>query len=143
VNEEFDIATFFDRTLDHGVFSPLPLLLPHEPEWPSALVPVSVKVVQYPLPTARRCYKLGQAVGRAIESYPEDLKVVVAGTGGISHQVHGERAGFDNEAWDRELVQQFVRAPEKLLEMTHAGRDPCVARKLQSRDVDSDGRGVI
>lgn len=80
---------------------------------------------------------------RAIESYPEDLTVVVAGTGGISHQVHGERAGFNNEAWDRELLEQFVRAPEKLVEMTHAGRDPCVARKLISRDIDSDGCGVI
>ncbi|MEJ0042339.1 MAG: gallate dioxygenase [Rhizomicrobium sp.] len=120
VNEEFDIATFFDRPLDHGVFSPLPLLLPHDPAWPAALVPVSVNVVQYPLPTARRCYKLGQAVRRAVESFPQDLKVVIVGTGGLSHQVHGERAGFNDESWDREFMELFVRAPEKLLDMTHA-----------------------
>lgn len=120
VSAEFDIATFFDRPLDHGVFSPLPLLMPHEPAWPAALVPVSVNVVQYPLPTARRCYKLGQAVRRAIESFPQDLKVVIVGTGGLSHQVHGERAGFNNENWDREFLELFVRAPEKLLDMTHA-----------------------
>ena len=120
VADEFDIATFFDRPLDHGVFSPLPLLLPHDPAWPAALVPISVNVVQYPLPTARRCYKLGQAVRRAIESFPQDLKVVIVGTGGLSHQVHGERAGFNNESWDREFMELFVRAPEKLLDMTHA-----------------------
>ncbi|HEY0300903.1 MAG TPA: gallate dioxygenase [Rhizomicrobium sp.] len=120
VNEEFDIATFFDRPLDHGVFSQLPLLLPHEPAWPAALLPVSVNVVQYPLPTARRCHKLGQAVRRAIESFPQDLKVVIVGTGGLSHQVHGERAGFNSEAWDREFLELFVRAPERLLDMTHA-----------------------
>lgn len=73
MNEEFYIATFFDRTLDHGIFSPLPLLLPHVPGWPAALVPVSVNVVQYPLPTARRCYKFSQAVRRAIDSYRQDL----------------------------------------------------------------------
>ncbi len=120
VAEEFDIATFFDRPLDHGVFSPLPLLLPHEPEWPAALLPVAVNVVQHPLPTARRCYKLGQAVRRAIESFPQDLKVVIVGTGGLSHQVHGERAGFNNEDWDREFLELFVRAPDRLLDMTHA-----------------------
>jgi len=120
MNDEFDIATFFDRPLDHGVFSPLPLLMPHDPAWPAALVPISVNVVQYPLPTARRCYKLGQAVRRAIQSFPQDLKVVIVGTGGLSHQVHGERAGFNNENWDREFMELFVRSPEKLLDMTHA-----------------------
>lgn len=117
VNDEFDIATFYDHPLDHGVFSPLPLLLPHDPQWPTALVPIMVNVIQHPMPSARRCYKFGQAVKRAIESYPEDLKVAIVGTGGLSHQVHGERAGFNNEDWDREFLDLFERDPERILNM--------------------------
>ncbi len=120
VTDEFDIATFYDRPLDHGVFSPLPLLLPHDPAWPTALVPIFINVIQHPMPTARRCFKLGQAVRRAIESFPQDLDVAIVGTGGLSHQVHGERAGFNSEEWDREFLDLFVRDPERLLSMTHA-----------------------
>jgi hypothetical protein len=120
VNDEFDIATFYDRPLDHGVFSPLPLMLPHEPQWPAALVPIMINVIQHPMPSARRCYKLGQAVKRAVESFPEDLTVEVVGTGGLSHQVHGERAGFNNEDWDREFLDLFVEDPERILNMTLA-----------------------
>ena len=72
------------------------MLCPHEPAWPLKLVPLQVGVLQFPIPSARRCFKLGQALRRAIESYPEDLRVVVVATGGLSHQVHGERAGFNN-----------------------------------------------
>jgi gallate dioxygenase len=64
------------------------------------VVPLQVGVLQFPVPSARRCYKLGQALRRAIESYPEDLRVAIVATGGLSHQVHGERAGFNNPAWD-------------------------------------------
>ena len=120
VNDEFDIATFQDRPIDHGCASPLPLLWPHKPDWPGAVVPIAINVLQYPLPTARRCYRLGQAVKRAIESYPEDLKVVVVGTGGLSHQIHGERAGFNNTDWDMEFLDLFVNDPERLTTMTHA-----------------------
>ena len=120
VTDEFDIATFYDRPLDHGVFSPLPLLLPHDPVWPTALVPVFINVIQHPMPTVQRCFKLGQAVRRAIESFPQDLDVAIVGTGGLSHQVHGERAGFNSEEWDREFLHLFVRNPERLLDMTHA-----------------------
>jgi hypothetical protein len=96
VNDEFDLAFFQSKPIDHGVASPLPLLWPHKPDWPGTVVPIAINVLQYPLPTARRCYRLGQAVRRAIESYPEDLRVVVVGTGGLSHQIHGERTGFNN-----------------------------------------------
>ena len=72
------------------------MLLPHEPDWPVPIVPLQVGVLQFPIPSARRCYKLGQSLRRAIESYPEDLKVAIVATGGLSHQVHGERAGFNN-----------------------------------------------
>ncbi len=120
VNDEFDIATFQDRPIDHGCASPLPLLWPHDPDWPGAVVPLAINVLQYPLPTARRCWRLGQAMKRAIDSYPEDLKVVVVGTGGLSHQIHGERAGFNNEEWDRAFLDLLVRDPERLASMKHA-----------------------
>jgi len=120
VNDEFDITTFQDRPIDHGCASPLPLLWPHAPDWPGAIVPIAINVLQFPIPTAKRCYKLGQALRRAIESYPEDLKVVVVGTGGLSHQVHGERAGFNNEDWDMEFLDLFVKNPEELTKLRHA-----------------------
>ncbi|MEN9708014.1 MAG: hypothetical protein RIQ68_422 [Pseudomonadota bacterium] len=120
VNDEFDITTFQDRPIDHGCASPLPLLWPHAPDWPGVIVPIAINVLQFPIPTAKRCYKLGQALRRAIESYPEDLKVVVVGTGGLSHQVHGERAGFNNEHWDMEFLDLFVKNPEELTKLRHA-----------------------
>jgi hypothetical protein len=120
VNDEFDLAVFQERALDHGCNSPLSLLWPHEPDWPGALVPFAINVLQYPLPTAMRCYKLGQAVRRAILSYPEDLKVVVVGTGGLSHQIHGERAGFNNTEWDMRFLDLVERDPLQLARMRHA-----------------------
>jgi gallate dioxygenase len=120
VNDEFDIATFQDRPLDHGCNSPLALMWPHEPAWPGAILPIAINVLQYPLPTAARCYKLGQAVRRAIDSFPEDLRVVVVGTGGLSHQIHGERTGFNNLDWDQEFLRLIVEDPAKLTAMRHA-----------------------
>src|SRR5690606_1523017 len=120
VNDEFDIAVFQDRPIDHGCAAPLPLLWPHQPDWPGAVVPIAVNVLQFPLPTPRRCYKLGQALKRAIESYPKDLNVVVVGTGGLSHQVHGERTGFNNTDWDMEFLRLLESDPEKLTALRHA-----------------------
>ncbi|MBN1237383.1 MAG: gallate dioxygenase [Gammaproteobacteria bacterium] len=115
--DEFDLSYFQGRGLDHGCMSPLSLLWPHEPDWPGAIVPLQVGVLEFPIPTARRCYKLGQSLRRAIESYPEDLKVVIVGTGGLSHQVHGERAGFNNTEWDMEFLDLLEKDPERLTEM--------------------------
>lgn len=120
VAEEFDLSFFQDRPLDHGCFSPLSLLWPHQPDWPGRVVPLQVGVVQFPLPTARRCYKLGQALRRAIESYEEDLGVVIVATGGLSHQVHGERAGFNNTEWDARFLGLIEKDPVRLTELTHA-----------------------
>jgi gallate dioxygenase len=89
-------------------------------QWPGAIVPLQVGVLQFPMPTARRCYKLGQALRRAIESFPEDLKVVIVATGGLSHQVHGERAGFNNVTWDHEFLDLFERDPVALTALTQA-----------------------
>jgi gallate dioxygenase len=118
--DEFDMSFFQDRALDHGCFSPLSMLCPHKPEWPLSIVPLQMGVLQFPIPSARRFYKLGQALRRAIESYPEDLRVAIAATGGLSHQVHGERAGFNNPTWDSRFLDLFERDPEQLAEMTIA-----------------------
>jgi gallate dioxygenase len=118
--DEFDMAFFQDRPLDHGCFSPLSVLCRHEGSWPFPIVPLQVGVLQAPSPTARRCYRLGQALRRAVESHPSDLKVVVIATGGLSHQVHGERSGFNNPAWDAEFVELLENDPVRLTEMTLA-----------------------
>jgi gallate dioxygenase len=118
--DEFDLSFFQRRALDHGCFSPLSVLCPHEPQWPVKLVPLQMGVLQFPIPSARRFYKLGQGLRRAIESYPEDLKVAIVATGGLSHQVHGERAGFNNPQWDARFLDLFERDPERLAEMTIA-----------------------
>ena len=118
--DEFDMSFFQRRALDHGCFSPLSVLCPHKPEWPLSIVPLQMGVLQFPIPSARRFYKLGQALRRAIESYPEDLRVAIAATGGLSHQVHGERAGFNNPTWDSRFLDLFERDPEHLAAMTIA-----------------------
>jgi gallate dioxygenase len=118
--DEFDLSFFQDRALDHGCFSPLSMLLPHAGGWPVRLVPLQVGVLQFPIPTARRCFRLGQALRRAIETYPEALRVAIVATGGLSHQVHGERAGFNNPAWDERFLELFEAEPERLAAMTHA-----------------------
>ena len=120
VADEFDMSFFQDRALDHGVFSPMSLLCPHEPAWPIPVVPLQVGVLQSPVPSARRCYRLGQALRRAIESYPEDIGVAIVATGGLSHQVHGERAGFNHTAWDAQFLDLIENDPVRLTEMTQA-----------------------
>ncbi len=118
--DEFDMSYFQDKPMDHGFFSPLSMLCPHTPDWPLQVVPLQVGVLQFPIPSARRCYKLGQSLRKAIESYPEDLKVAIVATGGVSHQVHGERAGFNNTPWDMQFLDLFEKDPVKLTEITHA-----------------------
>ena len=120
VADEFDLSYFQDKPLDHGCFSPLSMLWPHEPTWPGAIVPLQVGVLEFPIPSAKRCYRLGQSLRKAIETYPEDLKVVLVATGGLSHQVHGERCGFNNTEWDLKFLDLIERHPERLAEMTHA-----------------------
>jgi gallate dioxygenase len=120
VADEFDLAYFQAKGLDHGCFSPLSLLWPHEKDWPGAIVPLQVGVLEFPIPSALRCFKLGRSLRKAIESYPEDLKVAIVGTGGLSHQVHGERAGFNNTPWDMEFLDLLEKDPESLTRITIA-----------------------
>ena len=119
--DEFDMSFFQDRALDHGCFSPLSMLCAHEKSgWPVRIVPLQVGVLQFPIPTARRCYRLGQSLRRAIESFPDDIRVALVATGGLSHQVHGERAGFNDPQWDAQFMDLFEQDPERLAGMTHA-----------------------
>ena len=120
VADEFDLSYFQEKGLDHGCFSPLSLLLPHKPDWPMRIVPFQVGVLQAPSPSALRCYKLGKALRKAIQSYPENIKVAIAGTGGLSHQVHGERCGFNNTPWDMEFMERLEKDPESLTNITIA-----------------------
>jgi gallate dioxygenase len=117
VADEFDLSVFQGKPVDHGLLSPLSMLGDAAGPWPGRIVPLQVGVLQLPVPSARRMWKLGQTLRRAIESYPEDLNVAVMATGGLSHQVHGERAGFLNEAWDAEFLELLEKAPEELVKL--------------------------
>jgi gallate dioxygenase len=118
--EEFDISFFRGKPIDHGCFSPLSMLADPDGTWPWKVLPLQVGVLQFPIPTARRCYRLGGALGRAIRAYPSDLNVVMVATGGLSHQVHGERCGFNNPEWDHEFLDLLETDPEALTKLTHA-----------------------
>ena len=117
IEDEFDPTICQEMSLDHGALGPLPLLW--DRPWPAPVVPFSVNVIQHPLPSARRLWKLGRSIRRAIESYPRDIKVVVTGTGGLSHQVQGARSGFVNPEWDNEFLDLLESEPEALTRLDH------------------------
>jgi protocatechuate 4,5-dioxygenase beta chain len=118
VRDEFDICTCQEMKVDHGFCVPIQLLWPNYPETGIRTIPISMNTVQHPIPTPARCYKFGQALGRAIESYPEDIKVVILGTGGLSHQLDGTRAGFINKTFDLMCMDKIVGEPETLARMS-------------------------
>jgi gallate dioxygenase len=118
--DEFDMSFFQGKALDHGVFSPLSMLCDHNNNWPIPIVPLAVGVLQFPIPSAARCYKLGKALRKAIESFPEDIDVAIVATGGLSHQVSGARAGFNNTEWDHQFLALFEKDPEALTRLTIA-----------------------
>lgn len=111
IRDEFDMVTCQEMLVDHAFTLPMALLWP-EQKWPVKSVPICVNTVLFPLPSARRCYKLGEAIGRAIASFPEDAKVLVIGSGGLSHQLEGERAGFINKEFDLKFMDSMVSDPQ-------------------------------
>jgi protocatechuate 4,5-dioxygenase beta chain len=115
--DEFDVTTCQEMLVDHAFTVPLALLWGRENR-AIRTVPVALNTIQHPLPTPSRCYKLGQALGRAIESYPKDIRVVVLGTGGLSHQLDGERAGFINKEFDLLCLEKIVDDPLALARYT-------------------------
>lgn len=119
VFDEFDITIMNSMQVDHGLTVPLSVACGQPAAWPFPVIPISVNVIMYPQPTGRRCFKLGQAIRKAVESYAEDLRVVVFGTGGMSHQLHGERAGLINKEWDRKFLDDMTANPDRLLNLRH------------------------
>lgn len=111
VDKEFDVTTCQEMLVDHGFAMPFKLFWPDGTP-PVTTVPICINTVQFPLPSARRCYALGRAVGEAIRSWDSDKRVVVVGTGGLSHQLDGERAGFINKPFDLKFMDSLVNDPE-------------------------------
>jgi len=114
IEDEFDVATCQEMLVDHAFVNPMRLLWPDQNPPPVRSIAVAVNTVQHPLPKPSRCYQLGKALGSAIESYEEDVKVVVVGTGGMSHQLDGERAGFINREFDMMCMDKLTSDPEYL-----------------------------
>jgi hypothetical protein len=117
--DEFDLTIVNKMDVDHGLTVPLSLMFGQPEAWPCKVIPFAVNVVQYPPPTGRRCYALGRAIRKAIESYDEDLNVQVWGTGGMSHQLQGPRAGLINKAFDNAFLDRMLADPEGLAKMPH------------------------
>ncbi|WP_127114407.1 class III extradiol dioxygenase subunit beta [Shimia sediminis] len=120
--DEFDLTIMNQMDVDHGLTVPLSVMfgeVDKDDEWPCLVIPLAVNVVQYPAPTGNRCYQLGKAIRRAIDSYPEDLNVMVFGTGGMSHQLQAERAGLINAEWDKQFLDDVSQNPVAASQITH------------------------
>ncbi len=115
----FDLTIVNKMEVDHGLTVPLNLVFGSPAEWPCPVIPVAVNVVQYPPPTGKRCFDLGRAIRKAVKSYPEDLRVVVFGTGGMSHQISGPRAGLINSKFDKAFLDGLTKNPKALAAMPH------------------------
>lgn len=121
--DEFDLTTCQEMLVDHAFTLPMALLWPGRADWPVQVVPVAINTVQFPLPSAARCWKLGEAIGRAVRSWDADQRVVVVGTGGLSHQLDGERAGFINRDFDLAFMESLT------------GRDPQWATRFSNTEL--------
>jgi len=119
VYDEFDITVCQEMRVEHGFLVPMHLCFEHQPDWPVAAVPVEVNVLQHPLPTARRCLKLGQAIARAVQSCTRDVRVAIIGTGGMSHQLTGKHFGDMHPDEDQDFLDRIERDPESLADLTH------------------------
>jgi len=117
--DEFDITIVNKMDVDHGLTVPLSLMFGQPEAWPCKVIPLAVNVIQYPPPTGHRCYSLGKAIRRAIASFPEDLKVVIMGTGGLSHQLQGPRAGLINSDFDKSFLDRLVSDPTEVAQIPH------------------------
>lgn len=109
--DEFDMTIVNKMDVDHGLTVPLNLTCGSPKEWPFPVIPIAVNVVQFPPPTGNRCYNLGKAIRKAVESYDKDLRVVIFGTGGMSHQLQGPRAGLTNEKFDIDFLDGLTKDP--------------------------------
>ena len=119
IQDDFDLTMINEMVVDHGLTVPLSLMFGQPEAWPCRIIPFAVNVVVYPPPSGRRCYNLGKAIRRAVECFDEDLNVQIWGTGGMSHQIQGPRAGLINKAFDTEFLDRLVSDPDDLANMPH------------------------
>ena len=117
--DEFDMTIINEMDVDHGLTVPLSVVFGQVDAWPVKVVPLAVNVVTYPPPTGNRCWALGEAIARAVASYPEDLNVQVWGTGGMSHQLQGPRAGLINREWDNHFLDRLSGHTQELRHIPH------------------------
>ena len=120
VLNQFDMTIMNEMDVDHGLTVPLSLVCGQPEVWPFKVIPICVNVIQYPQPTAERCYALGKAIRKAVETFDEDLKVVIAGTGGMSHQIHGARSGLINQEFDNYFLDKLPTSPAELAKKSQA-----------------------
>ena len=123
IQDDFDLTIVNKMDVDHGLTVPLSLMFGQPSadhfQWPCPVIPFAVNVVQYPVPSGNRCFQLGRAIRRAIERYDEDLNVHIWGTGGMSHQLQGPRAGLINAEWDNRFLDRLISEPAKLAQLPH------------------------
>ena len=120
IQQDFDLTLINDMDVDHGLTVPLSLMFGQPEEWPCRVIPLAVNVVVYPAPSGKRCYDLGKAIRNAVDSFDEDLNVQIWGTGGMSHQLQGPRAGLINADWDNQFLDRIASdEAESLTEIPH------------------------
>ena len=119
IQQDFDLTIVNRMDVDHGLTVPLSLMCGQVDAWPCPVIPFAVNVVQYPVPSGRRCYNLGRAIRNAVESFDRPLNVHIWGTGGMSHQLQGPRAGLINAEWDNRFLDRLIAEPDKLADVPH------------------------
>jgi protocatechuate 4,5-dioxygenase beta chain len=117
--DEFDMTIINEMEVDHGLTVPLSMMFGKPEAWPTRVIPLAVNVVTYPPPSGNRCWALGEAIKRAVESFPEDLNVQIWGTGGMSHQLQGPRAGLINKEWDNRFLDGLIGSSDALRRIPH------------------------
>jgi len=117
--DEFDMTIINEMDVDHGLTVPLTMIFGQPDAWPARVIPLAVNVVTYPPPTGNRCWALGEAIARAVDSFPDDLNVQVWGTGGMSHQLQGPRAGLINAEWDNRFLDRLEGSTQELRHIPH------------------------
>jgi len=119
IQDDFDLTLVNRMEVDHGLTVPLSLMFGQPEAWPCKVIPLAVNVVQYPAPSGRRCFQIGQAIRKAVESFDADLNVQIWGTGGMSHQLQGARAGLINPVWDNRFLDRLIEDPADLALLPH------------------------
>jgi protocatechuate 4,5-dioxygenase beta chain len=119
IQDDFDLTIVNRMDVDHGLTVPLSLMCGQPEAWPCPVIPFAVNVVQYPVPSGQRCFNLGRAIRKAVESFDRPLNVQIWGTGGMSHQLQGPRAGLINREWDNKFLDRLIAEPEQLAKVSH------------------------